>query len=75
MTQLHLDILYEIVNQLDYFNYSDRQNILFKLSILSRSINDTLRPIMFAEVKWPHPDKHDETSLEFFPDAVRPYVK
>ncbi|PPR07856.1 hypothetical protein CVT24_005593 [Panaeolus cyanescens] len=75
MAQLHLDILYEIVNQLHHFNYTDRQNILFKLSILSKSINDTLRPIMFSEVKWPHPEKHGDTSLLFFPEVVRPYVK
>jgi hypothetical protein len=76
MPRLNLDILYEIVDQVSGFDCKNRRAILLSLALTCRDVNNSIRPILFHRVNWPHPDKFDqESGLLFFPEALWPYFK
>ncbi|KAF8184834.1 hypothetical protein BJ912DRAFT_852956 [Pholiota molesta] len=76
MPRLNLDILYEIVDQVSGFDCKNRRAILLSLALTCRDVNNSIRPILFHSVNWPHPDKFDqESGLLFFPEALWPYFK
>jgi len=77
MQFLNHDVLYQIIDEISY-TYSDkeRQAALRSLSLVCRGVYEGTKPALFASVRWPHPDKHDEGSgLHFFPDELLRYFK
>jgi hypothetical protein len=72
MSDLNGDIVYEII---EHIAQRDRPTILLNLSLVNRSFFHTTRPVLFAGVKWPHPDKTDENGLMFFPERLWGYFK
>lgn len=74
--RLNLDILYDIVAEVARFDSNDSRAILLSLTLSCRTVNDSIRPILFSKVHWPHPNKHDaSTGLLFFPEALWPYFR
>lgn len=72
MTQLNLDVLYEIIKEV---HPSDTQT-LNSLALLCSAANHAIRTILFARVRWPHEHRHDsESGLHFFPESLWPYFK
>ncbi|KAJ3509922.1 hypothetical protein NLJ89_g4960 [Agrocybe chaxingu] len=75
MSALHFDILYEVIREVDVFKRKDRQAALISLSLVCHSLSDAIRPILFHEVTWPHPNKHNnERGLHFLPEVLWPYI-
>ncbi|KAF8965420.1 hypothetical protein BDZ97DRAFT_1904048 [Flammula alnicola] len=76
MARLNLDILHEITNEIAIFEARDRQATLSNLALICHAANESIRPILFAQVKWPHPDRHDqESGLHFFPEELWLYFR
>ena len=71
------DILYEIVDTVaGSINSKDQRKCLLNLSLTCRTLRYATRPIIFARIKWPHPNKHDQSSgLHFPPEILWPYIK
>jgi hypothetical protein len=73
--QLHPDILHDIVNEVALIDDKDHRCLL-NLSLTSRILLYATRPIIFAKMKWPHPNQHNEESgLLFPPETLWPYIK
>ncbi|KAF5312737.1 hypothetical protein D9619_003791 [Psilocybe cf. subviscida] len=72
MTMVNGDIVYEII---EHIAQRDRQTILLNLSLVNHSFLHITRPILFADVKWPHPKKTNEQGLMFFPQSLWGYLK
>jgi hypothetical protein len=72
MTTLNSDTIYEIIERIAQ---RDRQTILLNLSLVNHSFFQTTRPVLFADVKWPHLDKADEKGLMFLPETLWSYFK
>lgn len=75
LEQLNDDILYGIVEELASIDNKDYRSSLFNLSLTSRTLRYATRPILFAKVKWPHQNQHDEKSDLFPSDILLPYIK
>lgn len=74
--QLHPDILYEIVAEVASIDNKDHRRQLLNLSLTCRTLLYATRPIIFAKIKWPHQNQHDEESgLLFLPRVLWPYIK
>jgi hypothetical protein len=76
-TRLDPDILYEIVGEAASIDSkAQRKRLLLNLSLTCRTLLYATRPIIFAKIKWPHQNQHDEESgLLFPPDVLWPYIK
>ena len=76
-TQLDPDILYEIVGEVASIDSKDqRKRLLLNLSLTCRTLLYATRPFIFAKIKWPHQNQHDEESgLLFPPEVLWPYIK
>lgn len=69
-TMLDSDILYSIVAEVADPTAHDVQD-LRNISLASRLLRAMALPVLFTEVRWPHPDKHsEENGLEFFPKTL-----
>ena len=75
--QLYTDILYEIVAEVASIDNKDHRRLLLRnLSLTCRTLLYATRPIIFAKMKWPHQNQHDEDSgLLFPPQVLWPYIK
>ena len=75
--QLYADILYEIVAEVASIDNKDLRRLLLRnLSLTCRTLLYATRPIIFAKMKWPHENQHDEDSgLLFPPQVLWPYIK
>ena len=76
-TQLDPDILYEIVGEVALIeSKAQRKRLLLNLSLTCRTLLHAARVIIFAKIKWPHQNQHDEESgLLFPPEVLWPYIK
>jgi hypothetical protein len=76
-TQLAPDILYEIVSEVASIDSkAQRKRLLLNLSLTCRTLLHATRPIIFANIKWPHQNQHDEESgLLFPPEVLWRYIK
>ena len=69
MSTLNLDILHEIMDKVA--DTKAERAILLNLSLTCRQARESIKPILFSKVKWPHLDKFDEKSgLHFFPELL-----
>ncbi|KAF9476250.1 hypothetical protein BDN70DRAFT_863579 [Pholiota conissans] len=69
MSTLNLDILHEIMDKVA--EPKAKSTILLNLSLTCRQARESIKPILFRKVKWPHLDKFDEKSgLHFFPEVL-----
>ncbi|KAF8811217.1 hypothetical protein BYT27DRAFT_7090232 [Phlegmacium glaucopus] len=76
LKQLGVDILYEIVSEIASIDNKDHRSRLLNLSLTCRTLLHATRPIIFAKMKWPHQNQHDENSgLLFPPEVLWPYIK
>ncbi|KAF9559946.1 hypothetical protein CPC08DRAFT_690469 [Agrocybe pediades] len=77
MESLNQDVLYQILDEVDAcYNDKDRRAVLSHLSLVCRWVRHCTKPVLFANVRWPHPKKHDEESgLQFFPQELWGYFK
>lgn len=72
---LDSDILYSIFSEVADCPAHDVQ-ALKNISLGSRWLRELTLPLLFAEVRWPHEDKHSqEQGLEFFPESLLRYFK
>ncbi|TFK21379.1 hypothetical protein FA15DRAFT_672642 [Coprinopsis marcescibilis] len=75
-TKLNRDILYSICSELFSESCGGSAQNLRNLSLACRVLRDVSLPIIFSQVKWPHPRKHtEEGGLEFFPPHLWPHFR
>ncbi|KAF8154780.1 hypothetical protein B0H34DRAFT_772553 [Crassisporium funariophilum] len=76
MAHLDSDIVYEIVCAIASFRPKDSRITLRNLACASRGFNYASRSLLFAKIKWPHPNQHDENSgLHLPPETIWPHIK
>ena len=77
MPQLDADILYELVGEVASIDSkAQRTRLLLNLSLTCRTLLYATRPIIFAKIKWPHQNQHDEESGLLLPsEVIWPYIK
>ncbi|RDB29836.1 hypothetical protein Hypma_013930 [Hypsizygus marmoreus] len=76
MPILNADVAYALVKEtLTLHRNSDIETIL-SLASTCRAVREPCLSVLFAEVHWPHANKHDEDSgLHFFPPMLWPYFR
>ncbi|KAJ2919379.1 hypothetical protein MD484_g1018, partial [Candolleomyces efflorescens] len=68
-SKLPTDVLYSIIAEVAGERQSARD--LRSVSLASRLLREVTLPVLFANVQWPHGDKHsEENGLEFFPETL-----
>lgn len=76
MPSLDSDVSYALVKEsMALYRNTDLDAIL-SLASTCRVLRDACLPVLFAEVHWPHGNKHDEESgLHFFPPSLWPFFR
>ncbi|KAF8664217.1 hypothetical protein AX16_000780 [Volvariella volvacea WC 439] len=73
---LDSDIVYNVLNQLNSYPTTQNRTALKELSTTSKALREACCPLLFGQVRWPHPDKFDdESGLHFFPSELWAYFR
>jgi len=76
MPTLDSDVSYALVKEAIALYRDSDLDVILNLASTCRVIRETCLPVIFADVHWPHGNKHDEESgLLFFPPTLWPFFR
>ncbi|KAG6889560.1 hypothetical protein C0995_016687 [Termitomyces sp. Mi166 len=76
MTVINSDVSYALVKEAIALYRTTDLDVVLSLASTCRVIRQAALSVLFAQVHWPHGNKHDEESgLHFFPATLWPYFK
>ncbi|KAG6888402.1 hypothetical protein C0992_008558 [Termitomyces sp. T32_za158] len=76
MSSLNSDVSYALVKEAIALYQANDLQVVLSLSSTCRVIRHAALSALFAQVHWPHANKHDEESgLHFFPATLWPYFR
>ncbi|KAG6908282.1 hypothetical protein DXG01_005383 [Tephrocybe rancida] len=76
MTSIDSDVSYALVKEAIALHKTSDMDVVLNLASTCRVIREAALSVLFAQVHWPHGNKHDEESgLHFFPATLWPYFK
>ncbi|KAG6817365.1 hypothetical protein H0H87_009552 [Tephrocybe sp. NHM501043] len=76
MTSIDSDVSYALVKEAIVLYKTSDLDVVLNLASTCHIIRQAALSVLFADVHWPHSNKHDEESgLHFFPATLWPYFK